>query len=307
VINQRGGVIAGTAVKNQFVCFVRPTVSEHALNILLAHEMFHDWLPNRLDVQIADGDYRFRHEWFTEGFPTYFAKRILLDAGLLSAEKFADMVNEEIRELADNPESRATYSTLAAAMRDKRFTSEHKELAYNRGALIALNWESQLQRTTSERDLSGLVRELFKFAAARNAKITEEELFDFARKYGLDGRGDFERHIIRGQPIELNADVSRLLGKRFNWVEIDFPSFDPGFDLTDTRQTRIVTGVRADGPAFRAGLRNGMELVNLRNSRRGVGWSETRQLIVIARANGQERTIQLIPHGKPIRLRQIKY
>jgi hypothetical protein len=48
----RGGIIAGTANDNFFVCFAKHDISREELYVLLAHEMFHTWLPNRLSITL---------------------------------------------------------------------------------------------------------------------------------------------------------------------------------------------------------------------------------------------------------------
>ena len=305
VINERDSVIAGTAVKNQFVCFIRSNAEPDDLNIILAHEMFHDWFPNRLEVKIADDDYKIRHEWFSEGFTTYFAKKILADAGLLSSEKFAGLINEEIQRIADSPLKTATYDDLVSAVKKQNFTGEHKNLAYWRGALIALNWETRLRNSKPKRNLSDFIRALFQFASERKGKISEQEFFDFAKNYGINAKGDFEKHILRGEPIVLEQNISELLGEKFRLVEMDYPSFEPGFDVIESRQSGKITSVIKGGEAYRAGLRDGMEYAGIRNSRRGEGWSAKRPMIVTIKIDGKEKKFEFIPHGKIVKLVQI--
>ncbi|NNF00103.1 MAG: hypothetical protein HKN25_13865 [Pyrinomonadaceae bacterium] len=302
VINERKSVIAGTAIKNQFVCFVRPDVDKNSLNKILAHEMFHNWLPIKMRIIRPEGDRQVRHEWFFEGFTEYFAKKVLFDAGLLSPEEFARLINSDIHSLADNPYKRIAYQDLLELAKARKFTSTHKKLSYFRGVVIALKWETALRRTG--KNLSQFTRDLFKLASKKNGEITEEEFLSFAMDRGVDAKADFEKYILEGKPIRLEPND---LGAGFTSVERSVPSFDPGFSLRESRLTKKISGVEKNSIAFNAGLRNGMEFVSARNAGRfSNSWNAEKPLTVVVRENGAEKKLEYFPRGKPIRILQFQ-
>jgi predicted metalloprotease with PDZ domain len=301
VIAQRSSTIAGTAIDNLFVCFAKADITREQLLVLLSHEMFHTWMPNRMDVKLAEGDDFPRFEWYGEGFVEYFARKLLVDAGLLAADKFAELINGDIFNLADNPNHAATYADLMAAVKASKYGTAFKKLSYYRGTLIALKWEAQLRSSRNNHQLGDLILEIYRLAANNGGHITEKAFFDLAASYGLDAKGDFERYIIRGETLSL---AGNSLGDRYELRERVTPSFDPGFSIAESFRQRKVVGVIGGGNAYRAGLREGMDVVRMQNFNRfGNTWNVDQPLVVIVRVNGIERPFEFFPRGAPLKLR----
>jgi predicted metalloprotease with PDZ domain len=258
--------------------------------------MFHDWLPNKMKIEQDEKYSGVRYEWFNEGFTDYFAPRILLEAGLITTKEFAKQINKAVLNIVDNPHRNETYEDFIAAVRARRFDSTYKKLSYYRGALIALNWDTQLRRAGGKRDLSDFIRQLYGLARKTDGKIPEKSFFGFAASYGIDARGDLERYIMRGEAIKVVSDA-RIDG--FELRETERPLFDPGFSVEQTRKTGKISGVVKGSAAYDAGLRNGLELGRMENSNRfSNSWRDDKPLIVVAKVDGQERTFEFLPHGK---------
>jgi hypothetical protein len=77
---------------------------------------------------------------------------------------------------------------------------------------------------------------------------------------------------------------------------LTIPSFDRGFDAEASAKAGMVAaGVRVGGPAWQAGLRNGMRLVRSVEGRFG---DSTRDYVWIVQAPGQpEQTLRWKPAG----------
>ena len=300
VVAPRPGVTAGYAPRNAFINFVRTDITRDELNLLLAHEMFHYWLPGKIEIRQDPKYLDVRYEWFFEGFTDYFAPRILVEAGLITTRKFAEQLNRAALNIADNPHRSETYSDFVAAALAGKFDSTYKKLSYHRGALIALNWETRLRRAGRGRDLSDFIRGLYLLARKTGGKVPEQEFFDFAAGLGLDARGDFERHILRGEPIRIEPDAR--VGD-YEPREVEHRLFSPGFFLGQTQKAGKVFGVTEGGPAHRAGLRDGMEFVRAENANRfSNSWRADRPLVVVVKLDGRERAVEFFPHGKAERL-----
>ncbi|HEX2640126.1 MAG TPA: hypothetical protein VHL50_06125, partial [Pyrinomonadaceae bacterium] len=259
VVAPRPWVVAGYAPEDSFVCFIKPDVTPQQLNRLVAHELFHNWLPNKISIKQDKAFSGIRYEWFTEGFTDYFARKILTRAGLMTTDEFAASVNADLKSIADNPLKAATYADLARLEKERKYGPAAKKLAYFRGAVMALNWDQRIRESGRGRNLSNFIRELHKLAAKTDGAVTEEAFFDFAsKKYGIDARGELRRHITDGEPIVPEASALGS-GYKLSWTEL--PAFDIGFSPDETNRTKRLTSVREDGPAYRAGLRDGMEFV----------------------------------------------
>jgi|GEM_PF-983514 len=292
----RTGIIAGTCIPNLFVCFIKEDITKDELNVLLAHEMFHTWLPNKISIELPKAESNIRYEWFYEGFSDYFARKILLDAGLMTLEKFADLVNRDMINIADNPHRAATYADLISAEKNGKYGTTYKKLSYYRGALMALNWETTIRNSGNGKELKNFIRDLYNLSSKNNGNMAEQSFYDIAMEYGIDAKNDFEQYINQGRPI---LPLPGALGKTFELKEMAVPSFDLGFSLEQTFKTRKINGVIENGNAFSAGLRNEMELVNIQNANRfGNGWSPDKPISVTVKTEGTEKVFEYFPHGK---------
>ncbi len=303
VINARNGVVAGTAIPNEFVCFVGNSVSATRFNEIVAHEMFHYWLPGKIDIDTSDGDIGAKHEWFTEGFTTYFARKILLDAGLITTGEFAEFFNTDILKIKDNPYQNISYLEMEREVRAGDFYSDLKNLAYQRGALIAFNWDLRL--TSDQSGLNDYMRALYNVAMNHDGLLSEDQFLDFSNDYGIEAKRDFKKYIINGESIKFEDNIADLLGDGYEFVESSVLSFDPGFDLIATKKNMVMTGVKEGENAYEAGLRNGMEYVRMKDFYRYNGWSKSRPMKVKALVNGIEKEFEFVPYGKPVLINQI--
>ena len=300
VIAPRGGVVAGYAPDNAFFCFTRTDVNREELNLLLAHELFHAWLPNKISIQQDKKYSDIRYEWFYEGFTDYFARKILLEAKLITPERYIELLNKDIQNIADNPHRAETYDEFMLAAKEGRFDGVYKKLSYHRGALIALNWDMRMRRG-GKVDLSDFIRTLYFLLQDSGGKITEEAFFDFSRSSGVDAQADLERYTMRGEPIGILPDAPV---KGFQPAEVEYPLFDAGFSLEESRKTKKISGVVENGAAYRAGLRDGMEFVSAANANRfSNSWRADQPSVVVARTGQDERRFEFFPRDSSIKLR----
>lgn len=304
VVAPRSDVVAGYAPADSFVCFVKREVTNEELSLLIAHEFFHNWLPNKIEIVPDDGHSDFRFEWLNEGFTDYLAQKIMAQAGIITRARQVELINRNIYNLADNPHRAKTYDELVALGKSGKFDGTAKKLAYYRGALLALNWEARIKRADKKRDLADFMRELFRLAGETKGKISERAFFAFAAGYGIEAQNDLQRYIVRGEEIVPEADA---LGRDFALREFERPAFDVGFSLAETQKTRKISGVAPNGAAHRAGLRDGMEFVGAENAFRfSNAWTEEKPLVVRVKIDGRERRIEYYPHGAPLKLRRFE-
>ncbi len=255
--------------------------------------MLHNWLTSEL-IKREKGELSFRDQWFFEGVNDYFARKLLLDAKLLTKQKFADLVNRDIINIADNPHKNTTYQDLVDAANNGKFGQAFNKLSYYRGALIGLNWDAKISQNGKGKSLGNLIEDVYRLAI--KAPISEQTFFELIQKnYGIDAKADFERYILRGEPISVNQNA---LGNSYKLGESSVPSFDTGFLLNESRQAGKIIGVKPDGVAFRSGLRDGMELINTENHNRfGNAWSPSSPLVIVIKEQNKECKISFFPSG----------
>jgi len=97
---------------------------DFGLKYVLAHELFHTW---------------------NEGFTDYYARLLLLRAGLISTDEYARDVNRVVREYAQSP---ARNRPGDEAARGFYAGSDLSRLPYQQGMLLAARWNVQIRAAT---------------------------------------------------------------------------------------------------------------------------------------------------------------
>lgn len=112
---------------------------------------------------------------------------------------------------------------------------------------------------------------------------------------GVDAGGDVRRVLHEGGPVPEEETAFR---PDYEFSSRRVPAFDPGFDLAATLRTGTVEGFRQEGPAARAGLREGMRVVDLENAAPWVGrWDPAEPTVVLVEVRGERRRISFDARG----------
>lgn len=260
-LSPRPRISAGVAIDNAFVMFTDPKKTRVDLETLIAHEALHNWLSKTARIEgwedVSSLDH-FRFDWFMEGFTEYLARRMLLDSGKYRMQDFVDRFNKDLREQARNPMRSASLDVIHEAMKSDDFGFWHERTSYFRGPLIALAWDTQLRRNGTH-TLFDVVRQFIEKASASGGALGEEEFFRLHETFGIDARAAYAQHIVNGNPP---APPSNAFGAGY-LLESGRNDHGAGFDIDASRSDRIILSVVRDGPAYRAGLRNAMEVLEL--------------------------------------------
>lgn len=202
----------------------------------LSHETFHAWDVRRMGNDLDGSDPMNVIDWFHEGFTTYYADVLVYRAGLMSLNTYVANTNANLRNLI----------VLASAS------------PYVRGRAIAL-WLDGVIRATSNNTRS-LDNVMFDMRHEGNRPLTQARILETIGRYlPADARQQLEQTVLSGAPVP--APSTAALGRCAEVSMTDVPTFDLGFDYAASIATQIVTGVRADGPASTAGLREGQRLI----------------------------------------------
>jgi predicted metalloprotease with PDZ domain len=255
----------------------------------LAHEYTHSWIPNELGALPEENeaaDY-----WFSEGFDDYVAAKVLLRSGLWTLADFAADKNETLLRYGTSPARTAD----AAAITERFWTDAAvRQVSYDRGHLLAARLDGHIAaRSDGRQSLDDVLRAQRKaakgspeLASALFRKVLEDET-------GIDAGPDIERHARRGEPLLLPAD---LYGDCARIVTERRREFHRGFDSQATRLAGgVIAGVVPDGPAYAAGMRDGMRLVRFESGK--VGDSGVEVVYRVADDGGEERLLRYLPEG----------
>ncbi|WP_437399096.1 hypothetical protein [Flagellimonas lutimaris] len=291
----RTGLLAGASIPHLFYCFVDKKESAGHIQDLISHEYFHNWLPNKMYLPTLRGEYDFKHEWLHEGFTEYFSRKILFEKRIISKKQLVELFNKDIISIRNNPSANESYLTIAS--RDN-FGAAQKKLSYYRGPLLALRWDHQLSKKRSS--LKKMMQYLYKNSRNSNGAISYENIFDYGKRFSLDFEQDIKDFIINGKNIPLEPNAFE--GYRLTHRTIQL--FYPGFDVSKSSKEKIIRGVDPNGPAHKAGLRNGMKYLKRENSNRwSNSWSGDKPYIVSVINNDHEKHIRFFPHGNKVDVR----
>ena len=236
----------------------------------LVHEAFHSWnirkmgdVPQGEDSKIA---------WFHEGFTQYYAFLLVFRAGLLSLPAYVQSINRDLR---DYPASRNPYI---------------------RGRMLALWLDKEIRKESN--GTNSLDTVMFDMVHEADRPLTEGRIIDTIDRYLRTGARDALQHLLKGGTL---PELNNLAVGPCVSVSVDqTPTFDLGFDFDASKAADKIMGVRDDGPAFNAGLRNGEQLIS-----KSVSHDQPEKLArftVLTSAGVQ--TVEFYPRGKNATVQQ---
>ncbi len=261
---------------------------------LLAHEYLHTWIPGQLGG-LPEKDEAHDY-WFSEGFTDFAAARALVRAGLWTPAEFVADLNARLLRYATSP----ARGTTAAAWTERFWRdAQVRQNVYDHGHVLALSLDARIRRATGGRkELHDVL--LAQHAAARRnegegARVTAVPLFATVLRgeTGIDLADDLARHVERGEPVLLPTDA---FGSCAAVSTVTQPVFDRGWSAEATSAADgVIAGVDPAGPAFAAGMRDGMRFV-----RREAGTIGDSSVEVVYRVmdGATERVIRYRPEGK---------
>jgi predicted metalloprotease with PDZ domain len=284
----------GTGVYQSFAMFLVPTVeleteTDLGLKHLLAHELFHNWngqallrMPDENEAEVY---------WFTEGFTEHFTREILLESDLITRKQYLHDLNQQIRDYELNPLREQSNEELA----ERFWSSRHAhDLAYQRGALVALMLDHQIrEHTDGSKTLADVMGRLL---------VTEQPAELDANSYLFETFGTFvsedylemmRSQVIDGAHVSIDADA---LGSCYRKVDVEEKEPEWGFDVHASLSSKTIRGVEPDSAASKAGLEDGMTLARY-DRRRGENGTE---LAVTIASEGDEETIVVQPDWKTV-------
>ncbi|MGI5441708.1 hypothetical protein ACQEV4_31375 [Streptomyces shenzhenensis] len=223
------------------------TQSSEDLKRLLSHETVHNW-------PLLPGDPE-AVSWFNEGTAEYYSLLLPHRFGLIDDDTLVELFNERAHGYYGNP-----LQTLSNAEAAELYWKDWRaqRIPYGRGLFYLLDTDHKIgQASGGRRGVDDLVLGLLD-RLRRGQEVTVQDWVDMVvAELGEAGSRDYEA-MTAGARILPATDC---LAPRFVAREVDIRQLNVGFDYTSLR-TRTVTGVVAGGPADRAGVRDGDEIVD---------------------------------------------
>jgi predicted metalloprotease with PDZ domain len=225
------GSTDGSAFTNAFWMYLSPPDSISAQLPTLVHETFHTWNPNRMGqvYEYAEAGL----DWFTEGFTQYYAYLLTYRAGLMTLPAYTERINGYLRDYPNSTDSDV------------------------RGPVIALWLDGEIRRKShGKRSLDNVMFDMLRGTATQ---LAEAKVLQAAGHYlAPEARGALAQAVEPGAKMPVPGDGA--LGPCAHLLMKQVQVFDLGFDFKASMTAHRVTGVAEEGPAFKAGLRNGQTL-----------------------------------------------
>lgn len=263
---------------------------EATLRLACATELVHAFIGERLWIGDARPGREGHSLWFHEGYARWVAREQLYRVGLLSPDEYVAEVNRLLNIVTTSPHAQRPLSELATDLK----TGGVVPLLIARGALHATLVDQRIRSASgSKTSLDDVLRRHFKEAEDRRPRgpVAEEtwrgSIADVIGQ--ATEKSDFEDMILITKRTTLPADT---LGGCFESKEMPFDVYDPGFDVNASRDAARVIGVRANGPAAKAGLRDGDIVVKLDDDPNG---GVTSKLKVEIERDGKSVTLAFHP------------
>ncbi|MDQ3666872.1 MAG: hypothetical protein M3410_09900 [Acidobacteriota bacterium] len=166
------------------------------LGVMLAHELFHLWVPNRVALE---GDY----DWFFEGFTLYQA---LLTCLRLKLIRFADYLDTMAR-VYDSYRSLPDHDRLSLIEASERRWTAGRSFVYDKGMLVAFIHDLMLrQLTRSGTSGAAIYPALFRSGAAGSGNANEVIMSILNRPPGM--KQFFERYVQNPGDIALDQTLA---------------------------------------------------------------------------------------------------
>ncbi|UGQ47319.1 M61 family metallopeptidase [Massilia endophytica] len=284
--------LGGTSLTAAFAMFLTPNAQLDDLSTLLAHEYFHNWNSQQLGAMAEPQQSVY---WISEGFTDYYAPLLLLRSGQMTLDAYIGHTNALLKNVYVSPVREADNQHVIQA-----FWSDPnvQKLPYNRGTLLAMEWQAQIHAASGGRKsfddvMYGLRQQV---EAAERAKA-EAPALTAARVAGLldqlgaaDAAGLVQRHIEAGRLIAPRAE---WFGPAVELQQIELPLFELGLDLPKLKE-KVIGGVTEGSAPYVAGLRNDQKVIK----RTPIYLGNTDQTIeVTVEADGGEQTYRYQPRA----------
>ena len=283
----------GTGRGDAFAMFASGDSKLADLIRVLGHEMMHSWIDDEIGGRQEDEEGL--EYWLSEGYTDFYALRTLLGGGMLTLEDFAREMNEALLRYAASPVRAASNSRIKEEFWKDR---DVERLPYDRGHFFAALLDHDLREASGGRlNLDDVLRAQLARARSRPAsdKASSGRLLPVMVREiaGRDIGPLLDRHIRDGEPLTLPADIYGACAQVETTVR---PDFHRGFDVEATTKNKgVIAGVRSDGPAYAAGMRDGMTLVRRELSTTNDPGLEIGYRV---RDGGSERLIRYLPAGR---------
>jgi predicted metalloprotease with PDZ domain len=259
----------------------RPEEAYRDVLYTTAHEYFHLYNVKRIRPRVL-GPFDYTKEvythllWAMEGSTEYFGWLLLLRAGLLPPPKFLEQVAKSVQRYVNTPGRKVasleelSFDAWIDLYKPYEETPNQSVSYYLKGGLVTLCLDLEIRhQSEGKSSIEAVFRSLWEEYGAKDRGLEEQEILPVANRVtGLDLTDFFQRYISGVAEIDF-AQFLGYAGLKLNPLETppgkedEPPAGWLGVLLKEQDGRARIATVLEDGPARRAGLSPGDEIIAL--------------------------------------------
>jgi predicted metalloprotease with PDZ domain len=288
ILHLADGMYGGLEHCNSTVClcdrwgFAKPRDYERVLG-LITHEFFHTWNVKRIRPAPL-GPFDYAHEnytsqlWLAEGVTSYYDNLIMCRAGLISTQRYLDLLAEDISSVQRTPGrhlqslAEASFDAWIRYYRPDENSPNVSVSYYIKGAVVAFALDMAVRQwSNGARSFDDVLRILEARYPLHIPGIPEDDtmviVISEVAEVSFDIVADFFADYIYGTR-ELDWDaICATVGLQPRWHLGDEPAVTMGAKLRQDDTRLVIAALTPDGPAQRAGLAPFDQIIAINNNR----------------------------------------
>lgn len=236
---------------------------------LVSHEYFHTWNVKRIRPKaLGPFDYTSenytRMHWLTEGLTSFIDEISVYNAGLMELNEYLEMQKDNLVRYFSIPGKRfhsledSSFNAWIKLYRPDENSNNSSVSYYLKGGLVFSTLHFELKKQgKSIKDLLALLWD--RYQSNQTTGLTKAEVMEMIESLaGVKVREQFDLRLSTTEDIDFETYYKEI-GCEFVWDETKVPWL--GVDFKTEGDRVIVSSVVLDGPAYKAGLNAGDEIL----------------------------------------------
>ncbi|HAR20833.1 MAG TPA: peptidase M61, partial [Cytophagales bacterium] len=240
---------------------------------LVSHEYFHLWNVKRIrPIELGPFDYDNENYttmlWISEGFTSYYDDYICQRAGLISSDRFLDLMVSNINSIENmpgnkvQPVSEASFDAWIKYYRTNENTHNTNTNYYSKGAILAMLLDLEIiSASKGTKSLDDLMRVLYqKYYKKLGRGFSEAEFQkELENIVGKKMDGFFRQYVHSAEAIDYPYYFEKA-GFKLNNLKLGKKDVGLGIGTSTKDGKTVITSVLRNGPAWKYGLNVNDEL-----------------------------------------------